>query len=144
MGPMFRSRPRDQRTRAPRGDDLKQVVSWARCLRVLVAALLVATAMLGYGAGAATADSTWVPPPGSWNTKKVYFSPSSQTGNIGCGSYVESVGAQAIATKVKDYLYARGFAVRIGSECDEFEQLGLSRAHPDPLQRYGFRLHVPV
>jgi N-acetylmuramoyl-L-alanine amidase len=115
----------------------KQVVSWPRWIRVLVAALLVATAAIGYDAGTASADSTYVPLPGSWNTKKVYLSPASHSpDNIGCDSYAESAGARAIATKVKDYLFARGFAVRVGT--------GTYTQNVTSSNSWGSHVHIPI
>lgn len=112
-------------------------MSWRRSMRAFIAALLIATAVLGYGADTALADNTYVPPPGSWNTKKVYLSPASHSpDNVGCDSYAESAGARAIATKVKDYLYARGFAVRIGT--------GSYTANVTSSNGWGSHVHIPI
>lgn len=116
---------------------MRRMFPWPRSLRVLVAALLVATAVLAYDVGTASADNTYVPPPGSWNTKKVYLSPASHSpDNIGCDNYAESAGARAIATKVKDYLYARGFAVRIGT--------GTYTQNVTSSNSWGSHVHIPI
>lgn len=81
-----------------------------RFAAALLAAMLASTTL---PVAPVSADTTYMPTP--WNGKKVYLSPSSQTANVGCDGYNESTGARVIAARAKDYLYARGYAVRVGS-----------------------------
>lgn len=68
---------------------------------------------------------------------KVYLSPSSQSGNIGCHGYVESQGARVIAEAAAGALDARGgYEVRIGS--------GDAAANAADSNAWGADLHIPI
>lgn len=75
--------------------------------------------------------------PRPWNGYKVYLSPAQHSPeNIGCDNYEESPNARAIASKVKDYLYARNYIVRIGN--DDF--VGNMSDSND----WGSTIHIPI
>lgn len=106
-----------------------------RTARALAAALMACGFLMSMDVGPASADSTYFPPTGSWHGRKIYISPASHA-NPGCDSYVESTGARAIATKAKDYLVARGYAVRIGS--------GVSTANVTSSNAWVSNVHIPI
>ena len=82
--------------------------------RLSIAIVMALSTLVGVDVPAASADATFTPSP--WHGRKVYLSPALHSPeNVGCDGYQESLGARRIATRVKDYLYARGYAVRIGS-----------------------------
>lgn len=100
------------------------------------AAALLLAILLGVTVPVAPVSADTIYMPTQWNGRKVYLSPSSQTANVGCDGYNESTGARVIASRAKDYLYGRGYAVRIGS--------GTSSQNIASSNAWGSNIHVPV
>ena len=99
--------------------------------------LLAFSTIAGFDVRMTSADSTYYPPPGSWNGRKVYLSPALHSPeNIGCDGYQESTGARRAALNVRDYLLARGYAVRVGSN-DYVTNVESSNA-------WGSTVHIPI
>lgn len=105
---------------------------------IFLSFVLAAAPTLGLDVPQVSADQTFTPPPGSYNGRKVYLSPANHVPQNppGCDGYEENAGARAIATKVKDYLYSRGYAVRIGS--------GGSVANVNSSNAWGSTVHIPI
>lgn len=87
--------------------------------RLTVVGLLV-SALLGAAlVTPAAASQTYYP--GAWNGYKIYLSPSSQTGNIGCDGFNEATFAMNTAFRavhepgVEAGFLSRGYQVRIGT-----------------------------
>lgn len=78
-------------------------------IAVMLTSMMILHAPVVYAAG----GTTYTPSPTHWT--RVYLSPAKHSPeNYGCDNYAESPGARAIALAAKDYLYARGYVVRVG------------------------------
>lgn len=108
-----------------------------RFSRLMIALVLALSTIVGFDVSVASADSTYYPPLGSWHGRKVYLSPALHyPENIGCDGYQESTGARRIALNVRDYLLARGYAIRVGS--------GTYTANVTSSNAWGSTVHIPI
>lgn len=111
-----------------------------RPVLVVLSVVVWTSALVILSVSPALASTTYYP--SSWNGYKIYLSPSSQTGNIGCDGFNEATYAAvtgesaAFGTEVSLGFLERGYQVRIGT--------GTVSQRIADSNSYSPRYHIPL